>query len=119
MPQVPQGKDVFGGLSPIGLNGVFFAQECIQLVREKLTIFRKESTVHWLSEDTVKFEVDIGFTRNMQKHNSHFTQNAFFAARCNGATLRVVIATIGISLEKFTVCKRRIDFYWLCTVRNY
>jgi len=43
-------------------------------VHEKLTIFLTynvlfELAVHWLSEDTVKFEVDIGFKRNMQKCN--------------------------------------------------
>ena len=29
-----------------------------------------ELAVHWLSRDTVKFELNIGFKRNMQKCNS-------------------------------------------------
>jgi len=46
-------------------------------MREKLTVFHLvnillESLVHWISEDTFKFEIKVGFTRNMQKCNSSF-----------------------------------------------
>ena len=34
-----------------------------------------ECTFHLLSENTVKFEVDVGFARNLQKCNSRFTKN--------------------------------------------
>ena len=42
-----------------------------------------ELTVHWLSKDVVKFEVNVGFMRNMQKCNSDFGFLALQAADCN------------------------------------
>ena len=43
-----------------------------------------ETTVHWLSEEIVRFEIEVGFTRNLQKCNSGFdvltSQAANFAA---------------------------------------
>ena len=67
------GKDVTDLLPPYssktsratGLNGqndVFFAQKCIPLVREKLTVFSYSYAIVgiYVSKDTVKFEVDFG-----------------------------------------------------------
>jgi len=104
---------VSGDFRPIGLNGVFFAQKCIRLAREKLTIFyfctdyiSLESTVYWLSEDTVMFEVDVGFARNMHKCNSHL--------RCISsiATQAAVDLTRGnvVAMAKIDRCRLRACF---------
>jgi len=50
-------------------------------------------SVHWLSEEMVRFEIEVGFTRNLQKCNSHFTQKPCFNIRqsrwrCRGTARR-------------------------------
>ena len=41
---MPQGEgEVLGVFVPTGLNGIFFAQKCIRLVHDKLSIFRKRN----------------------------------------------------------------------------
>jgi len=64
----PRGKGHFGFFVPIGLNGrmAYFLHRNAFDSCEKLTIFpyynmSLESTFHWLSEDTVNFEVDVAF----------------------------------------------------------
>jgi len=64
-----------GVLVPTGLmgfSGIFVEQKRIQLLREKLIIFRYRqcivgSTFHWLSEDTVRFEDDVGVCEKFAK----------------------------------------------------
>ena len=63
---------------PIGLKGIYFKQRCIQLVREKLTIFPYAQYIignvfHWLSEE-IGSRSKLDFTRNLQKFNSDFTK---------------------------------------------
>jgi len=66
------------GLRPFRLNGrndVLFVDKCIQLVCEKLTIFRtvnisSESMFHWLSDDIDRFKIKVGLRRNLQKCNT-------------------------------------------------
>ena len=66
-----------------GQNDVLFAKTCVRLVCEKLTIIPYgllETSFYWLSGDIVRFKIEVGF-RNVQKCNSHITQNGFTAAR--------------------------------------
>ena len=51
---------------PIGLNGIFLNRNVFDLCVKSREYFHTESTVHWLSEDIVKFEVDGGFIRKVQ-----------------------------------------------------
>jgi len=44
-----------------------------------------ETLFYWLS-DVVRFEIDVAFTRNLQKCNSKQTQNGHSAAHCTAAT---------------------------------
>ena len=79
---------IFSICSPIGLNGhhdVFFAQKCIRLVREKLTVslayfcmekISLESTFQWLSKDTVMFEVNVGVCTKFQAQIVRFVHIA-------------------------------------------
>ena len=55
-----------------------------------------ESAFHWLSKDTVKFEVVFGVARNLQKSNSHFMKKSHTAACCNEMTLYEVTAMIAV-----------------------
>jgi len=58
----------FGICAPIRLNGqndVSFAQKCIRLVCEKLTIFPYGQDIfgnsfYWLSDDLVGFKIEVG-----------------------------------------------------------
>ena len=49
-----------------------FAQKCVRLVHERLKYFHMhnislESTFHWLSKDTVEFEVNVGVCEKFAK----------------------------------------------------
>jgi len=56
-------------------------------------IVRQEmySTRMWKVGDIVRFKIEVGFSRNVQKCNSWHTQNGCSAAWCSG----VIMATIG------------------------
>jgi len=41
-----------------------------------------ESVFHWLSSETVKFEVDVGVCEKFAKYNNHCTKKSLFAACC-------------------------------------
>jgi len=49
-----------------------------------------ETSVHWPSEETVRLEVTLGFARNLQKYNSHFTQKLCQAAMLSSNLLHNV-----------------------------
>jgi len=56
---------------------------------EKLTLFPYrqyilETSDYWLSEDVVSLKIEVGFTRNLQKCNSHFTKKSHIAATMIG-----------------------------------
>jgi len=42
-----------------------------------------ESTVHWLSKHMTSVMLIVGFTKNVQKCNSHSIQNSLLAACCS------------------------------------
>ena len=67
-------------------DDVLFAENCIRLVCEKLTIFPYGqdivgNVVYWLSGDIVRFKIGVRFRTNVRKCNSYITQNGFTAAR--------------------------------------
>jgi len=60
-----------------GQNDVFFTQKCTRLTHEKLTVFPSdkillESMFQWLSEDIVRFKIEVGVCKNLQKCNTYF-----------------------------------------------
>ena len=65
------------GVHPIHLNGVF---ECIFVFDscEELTIFCTdnillETAVHWLSEDVISLEIEVGVYENFAKNVTVFS----------------------------------------------
>jgi len=78
-PHAARERAVLGGFNPICFNGIvicLFNRNVKQtLLCEKLTIFPCAEYIVGISgslasEDTVKFQVDLEFERNMQKCNS-------------------------------------------------
>jgi len=58
-----RGYNVIGGMT-------YFCQKCIQIVREKLKIFpyrSLETSLYWLSEDIVRFKIEVGVEEKCTK----------------------------------------------------
>ena len=88
-------------------NEVLFAEKCIRLVREKLTLFpygqdTLETLFYWLSDDRARFKSKSGFRRNVQKCNTYITQNGFTAERSDDV---MALASKGIIHSSLLCCK--------------
>jgi len=73
-------------LFPLVWIAYFLKQKCILLVCDRLTIFPRGQyivgNVCSLAFRRIRFEIKVGFARNMQKWNGHFTQKSCQAATC-------------------------------------
>jgi len=78
---VPKGKGSVSGFFATnglnGQNGVFFAQKCIRLVCQKLTVFPYAQYYLWnlrfigFPKIQSSSRLMLGFASNLQKFNSH------------------------------------------------
>jgi len=67
------GYNVIGGIT-------YFHQKCIRLIRKKLRIFPHgryivEMSLYWLSEDTVRFKIEVGVEEKYTKMLTPFPMN--------------------------------------------
>jgi len=87
--QVPQREGKFWSFSPPLASMAYFSHRnvfdlCVKTGQYLHTDNGSlESAFHWCSKDTVKFEKDVGFVKNMQKCNTHFGCRSSIAATQN------------------------------------
>jgi len=62
-------REVSWNFSPHWFEWRIVKQKCIRLVCE----ISLETFFHWLSDDIIRFKIEVGFTSNLQKCNIHST----------------------------------------------
>jgi len=72
-----------------------------------------ELAVHWLSKDTVKFEIDGGFVRNIQKCKSHFRHRLLKAAMKQQDLTQDNVVANDERLLRLHACFAQFGLFWL------